>query len=48
MKVNILHKIIRIDPMFLYMGSYNTIEAFVPLIGGGEFRWHFKHLSDQI
>jgi len=27
----------------IYMNSYNLIEAFVPLIGGGEFRWHFKH-----
>ena len=26
---------------------YNRLEQFVPLIGGGEFRWHFKHLSDQ-
>ena len=26
---------------------YNLLEQFVPLIGGGEFRWHFKHLSDQ-
>ena len=27
---------------------YNLLEQFVPLIGGGEFRWYFKHLSDQI
>ena len=27
--------------------NYNRLEQFVPLIGGGEFRWHFKHLLDQ-
>ena len=27
---------------------YNQLEQFFPLIGGGEFRWHFKYLSDQI
>ena len=26
---------------------YNRLEQFIPLIGGGEFRWHFKHLLDQ-
>ncbi len=28
--------------------NYNIIEQFTPLIGGGEFRWHCKHLSDSI
>ena len=32
----------------LYEKNYNLLEQFIPLIGGGEFRWHFKHLSDSI
>ena len=28
--------------------NYNFIENFHPLIGGGEFRWHFRHLSDSL
>jgi len=31
-----------------YMKNYNLVEHFTPLIGGGEFRWHCKHLSDSI
>ena len=31
----------------LYQKNYNLLEQFMPLIGGGEFRWNFKHLSDQ-
>ena len=29
------------------MKNYNLAEHFTPLIGGGEFRWNCKHLSDQ-
>ena len=32
----------------LYEKNYALLEQFIPLIGGGEFRWNFKHLSDQI
>ena len=32
----------------LYEKNYSLLEQFVPLIGGGEFRWHCKHLSDSI
>ena len=31
----------------LYEKNYNLLEQFIPLIGGGEFRWNCKHLSDQ-
>ena len=36
------------DDISIYDFEYNLLEHFVPLIGGGEFRWHFKHLSDHI
>ena len=32
----------------LYKKNYALLEQFIPLVGGGEFRWHFKHLSDHI
>ncbi len=32
----------------LYEKNYNLLEQFIPLIGGGEFRWHCKHLFDSI
>jgi len=32
----------------LYEKNYNLLEQFTPLIGGGEFRWYCKHLSDSI
>ena len=31
----------------IYEQNYNLLEQFSPLIGGGEFRWHYKHLSKQ-
>ncbi len=31
----------------IYKQNYNLLEQFIPMIGGGEFRWHYKHLSEQ-
>ncbi|MBH38377.1 hypothetical protein CL658_05030 [bacterium] len=34
--------------LYYYEHYYNELEDFVPLIGGGEFRWYFKHLGDSV
>ena len=31
-----------------YTQDYNQLEQFLPLHGGGEFRWHHNKLSDPI
>ncbi|MBI60267.1 hypothetical protein CL657_03515 [bacterium] len=34
--------------LYYYEHDYNELEDFAPLIGGGEFRWYFKHLGDSV
>ncbi len=41
-------KKLRVPITSIYQKKYNFFEQFIPLIGGGEFRWHFKHLVDSI